>query len=52
VNVDDIRVRGNATVEEVAAIVASLQARERPTNTPNRFEQWRRQRLAVLRDNN
>ena len=47
----DVRVRGGATAEELAAIVAALQARQRRVTDTSRFEQWRRQRIEVLRDN-
>jgi hypothetical protein len=48
----DVRVIGSATPEDVAAILAALRLREAPLDPPRaRYEQWRRQRLAVLRDN-
>ncbi|MDT4918671.1 MAG: hypothetical protein QOI15_514 [Pseudonocardiales bacterium] len=47
----DVQVRGAATDEEVAAVVAALQARMRRESAGSRFEQWRRQRQRVLRDN-
>jgi hypothetical protein len=49
--IEDVHVRGNATAEEIAAVIASLHARERPAEDVERFEQWRRVRLAALRDN-
>jgi Acyl-CoA carboxylase epsilon subunit len=47
----DVHVRGGATDEEVAAVVAALQVRQRGEPTTSRFERWRRERLQVLRDN-
>jgi hypothetical protein len=47
----DLQVRGAVTAEELAAVVAALQARHRRTPDTSRFEQWRRQRQVVLRDN-
>jgi hypothetical protein len=46
-----MRVRGGATDEELAAVVAALQMRQRRASGSSRFEQWRRQRQEVLRDN-
>jgi hypothetical protein len=48
---DGVCVHGPATPDEVAAVLAALQLRERRAGPAKRFEQWRRQRLAVLRDN-
>ena len=39
-----VRVRGNATAEELAAVFAALA--ERPALTP--YERWRRTRIAAL----
>jgi hypothetical protein len=47
----EVRVSGAATPEDVAAIVATLQLRRATEPPTSRFERWRRQRLAVLRDN-
>jgi Acyl-CoA carboxylase epsilon subunit len=47
----DVQVRGHATAEELAAIVAALQTRQRREPAPSRLEQWRRLRQEVLRDN-
>lgn len=46
-----IEVRGTATPEELAAVLAALRVRERRTRPESRYEQWRRERLAALRDN-
>jgi hypothetical protein len=49
---EDVRVRGIATAEEVAAVLAALRTRERRAESPQtRYERWRRQRVAALRDN-
>jgi hypothetical protein len=47
----DVRVRGAATAEELAAVIAALQVRQRREPDTSRFERWRRQRQEVLRDN-
>jgi hypothetical protein len=47
----DLDVRGPATAEELAAVVAALEIRQRRESDSSRFERWRRQRQAVLRDN-
>jgi hypothetical protein len=49
-NEAELQVRGGATAEEVAAIVAALQ-RQRREPVASRLEQWRRLRQQVLRDN-
>jgi len=46
-----VRVRGNATAEEIAAVLAAITRRERRDAASDRFEQWRRERIAALRDN-
>jgi hypothetical protein len=47
---EQVLVRGTATAEEIVAVLAALRARE--TTVPlTRFEQWRRQRRKVLREN-
>lgn len=51
VNQQDVQVRGAATAEDRAAIVAALQAQQSRQAEVTRFARWRRQRLAVLRDN-
>ncbi len=43
---DPVRVRGQATREEVAAVLAAL---ARPADAPSAYERWRRQRLAAIR---
>ncbi|MCW2646342.1 MAG: hypothetical protein QOF87_3645 [Pseudonocardiales bacterium] len=45
---DGLRVRGNATAEEVAAVVALMSHRDRAAE-PDRYTEWRRTRLAALR---
>jgi Acyl-CoA carboxylase epsilon subunit len=47
----DVQVRGAATAEEVAALVAALHLRQRRERDTSRFERWRRERQQVLRDN-
>jgi anthranilate phosphoribosyltransferase len=47
----DVQVRGAATEEEVAAVLAALRARQGGESAASRFAQWRRQRQQVLRDN-
>lgn len=47
----DVEVRGGATAEEIAALLAALQVRQRRESDGSRFERWRRQRQEVLRDN-
>jgi hypothetical protein len=47
----DLEVRGAATPEELAAVLAALRLRERPGEAPSRFEQWRRERIRALGDN-
>ncbi len=42
-----IEIRGNATVEELAAVVAALA--EYPAVADSTYERWRRGRLAALR---
>ena len=48
---DDVRVNGAATPDEVAAVLAALQARQRDDVSEDRYERWRRERITVLRDN-
>jgi hypothetical protein len=43
-----VLVRGTATVEEVAALVAALALRGKPRRDTG-YERWRRVRLAALR---
>jgi hypothetical protein len=45
---DDVRVRGNATAEELAAVLA-LVVRPRGTVAPDAFARWRATRLAAMR---
>jgi hypothetical protein len=44
-------VRGEATADEIVAVVAALRQRRQPAEaaTADRYEQWRRGRLAVVR---
>ncbi len=42
-----IAIRGEATAEELAAVLAAL--RERPVPAPDPYERWRATRLRVLR---
>jgi hypothetical protein len=46
-----LEVRGPATPEELAAVLAALRLREREPEPESRYERWRRERLAALRDN-
>lgn len=47
-----VEIVGAATPEEIAAILAALRRRERAGGAPHsRYEQWRRERQRVLRDN-
>jgi hypothetical protein len=43
-----VRVHGNATAEELAAVVAVMAQVERAA-VPDRYTEWRRVRLAALR---
>jgi hypothetical protein len=43
-----VRVLGNATPEELAVVVALMSQRE-STSEPDRYTEWRRARLAALR---
>jgi hypothetical protein len=47
----DIRVRGFATDDEIAAVLAALVERRHASRSPQptSYERWRRQRLAALR---
>jgi hypothetical protein len=47
---EDVQVRGPATAEEIAAVLAALRIREASERPASRYEQWRRDRLAALRD--
>jgi hypothetical protein len=47
----DLDVRGTATAEELAAVVAALEIQQLRESGNSRFERWRRQRQEVLRDN-
>lgn len=47
----DLDVRGSATAEELAAVIAALEIRQQRESDNSRFERWRRQRQEVLRDN-
>lgn len=47
-----VRVRGGATEEELAAVLAALQGAaipSEPAGRPSGYERWRRTRLAALR---
>jgi len=46
-----VQVRGAATPEEIAAVLAALQRQNRAAEAGSTFERWRRQRQDVLRDN-
>lgn len=50
-NSEGVRVRGAATPEEIAAVLAALQVKNRSAEADSTFERWRRQRQQVLRDN-
>jgi len=43
----DVRVRGNANAEEVAAVLAIVASRA--AGEPDAYTRWRRDRLAALR---
>jgi hypothetical protein len=45
---DGLRVHGNASAEELAAVVALMSHRDRAAE-PDRYSEWRRTRLAALR---
>jgi hypothetical protein len=45
---DGLRVHGNASAEELAAVVALMSHRDRAVE-PDRYTEWRRTRLAALR---
>jgi hypothetical protein len=45
--VTEISVRGNATAEELAAVLAVVACSE-PTRTPDSYTRWRAIRLAAL----
>jgi len=44
-----LRVLGNASAEELAVVLALVSQREREP-APDRYAQWRRTRLAALRE--
>jgi hypothetical protein len=46
---DDITIRGDATPEELTAVLEALRARQRTEQRLGRYEQWRRERIRVLR---
>jgi hypothetical protein len=48
-SIDDITIRGDATLEEIAAVLEALRTRERAEQRLGRYEQWRRERIRVLR---
>lgn len=48
---DDVDVRGAATPDEIAAVLAALRLREQQMAPRLRYEQWRRERIRALRDN-
>ena len=48
---DDVDVRGAATPDEIAAVLAALRLREQQLTPLRRYEQWRRERIQALRDN-
>jgi hypothetical protein len=47
----ELEVRGAPTPEEVAAVLAALRLHRRPDERRSRYERWRRERLAALRNN-
>ena len=49
VDADDVRIRGSATAEDVAAVLAMLRDVAQRTPVVDRYELWRRNRLAALR---
>jgi Acyl-CoA carboxylase epsilon subunit len=48
---DELDVRGAATPDEIAAVLAALRVREQQLAPRRRYEQWRRERIRALRDN-
>lgn len=44
-----VEVRGNATADEVAAVLASLAEIAARTVAPSRYERWRQERIVALR---
>jgi hypothetical protein len=46
-----VQVRGAATPDEIAAVLAALQLRARSRRAADRLEQWRRLRQQALREN-
>lgn len=46
-----VQVRGPATAEEVAAVLAALRLAERPRDLRSKYEQWRRVRIRALGNN-
>jgi hypothetical protein len=44
---EQVEVRGHASAEEIAAVLAVLSQRRAPG--PTRYERWRAERLAALR---
>ena len=48
-NPSDVVVRGAASPDEIAAVLAALQSRERWVADGDRYERWRRQRQAAVR---
>lgn len=45
----DVRVRGECTAEEAAAVVAAMAARRIPAPEADPYEDWRRRRIEALR---
>jgi hypothetical protein len=45
----DVTIRGNATPEDVAAVLATLRELAQRAPAVNRYELWRSNRLAALR---
>jgi hypothetical protein len=45
----DVRVRGGATAEELAAVLAVVSRAEQSPPEPDRLSQWRSTRRAVLK---
>ena len=46
---EDVRVRGNATPEEVAAVLATVASRRLADTPVSGYQRWRQIRLAALR---
>jgi hypothetical protein len=49
IDAGDVTIRGNASAEDVAAVLATLAELAQRTPTVDPYERWRRTRLAALR---